>query len=637
MNLPGIRSGRIWRRNLSAGKGFSHLRRVAPDSTAGRLFLVWTDLLIVNVLFYFFIRSLIFYPLAYTTLWQIFLFGLIICAVLYASHGLVPWQRGPALFRLSGQAFCLFAFSAAVTVLSTVEAVSKGTDWSWLRPEVIKVPLWLGLFIPLSPVFTALFVAGVSLWIVWALQNPKSRYLPILPTLAAVALSGWIIYILAPFQEVPAGETILTPGRQNVVPASIAMFAGPMVLFALLLWARWFPMAFRVVPLMFHMTLMLFHYTGVLPGPSLSAVLSGKASPAAAVEDTRGVSILYPPAGSDRDPAFLFLRKMVVTGERTYVNYGPTCGLYEIRRDTGEARRLLIPGTMRDIALTPDGRSLYGLNWYMGYLLSMDLASFSIQCSMDLFANGLRTPYHMILDGERLFISNVTPPMVAELARTGPWDRCAFRMERSMDLHRTGYLPFSDGVYGMYLDRSSNRLYAIAGFMEDGNVSSLVEIDVETLTIRRSLDLTASDPIFPLQNRHSVLVPSHYTRELHEVSLDRMEIVRTLRAGPNIVSLEHDPGRGLFYALSRAAGCLLVIDDASGETIRRMAVGQKPEPLWFDREADQLLIGSSLGILKIKLEPFLDADPPGKTVSGEPAGGSGSGGKGLPLPEEGVP
>ncbi len=505
----------------------------------------------------------------------------------------------------------MFGFAAAVMGLSTMEAVARGTDWSWLRPEVIKVPLWLGLFIPLSPGFAVLFLAGASLWIAWALRNPASRYLPVLPTLAAVAVAVWIAGILGPLQETPAEQTVTGPGRYEIVTASIMIFAGPLLLFALLLWIRWFPMAFRVVPLMLHMTLLLFHYTGVLPGPSLSALLTGTASRTAALEAAQGVSLLYSPEGSGAGAAFRFLRKMVVTGDRIYVNYGPTCGVYEIQRDQGSARRMLIPGTMRDIALAPNGESLYGLNWFRGELLAVDLDSLSIRCSMDLFAQGLRTPFHMILDGDRMFVSNVTFPIVAELARTDPWDRCAFRLERSTDLRRAGYLPFSDGVYGMYLDRTTSRLYVIAGFVENRNVSSVVEIDVETFAILGSVNLTAGNPIFPLRDRRNVLVPSHYTRELHEVSLDRMEIVRTLRTAPNIVSLEHDAGRGLFYALSRAAGELLVIDDASGETVRRLRVGQKPQPLWFDPEEDQLLIGSSLGILKIQLKTFLGTLLPG--------------------------
>ena len=136
-------------------------------------------------------------------------------------------------------------------------------------------------------------------------------------------------------------------------------------------------------------------------------------------------------------------------------------------------------------------------------------------------------------------------------------------------------------------------------------MGSMVEIDLTTFQITRSIELTTGNPIFPINGRDHVLIPSYYTSDLHEVSLITMEEVRTLVAEPNVVSLEHDERRGLFYALCHAPGLLLVIEDESGKTIKNVPVGAKPEPIWLDRESDQLFLGSGLGILQIDLKTFL--------------------------------
>ena len=157
----------------------------------------------------------------------------------------------------------------------------------------------------------------------------------------------------------------------------------------------------------------------------------------------------------------------------------------------------------------------------------------------------------------------------------------------------------------MYLDRKNDRLYVIVGYMEDRNISAMVEIDLDTFRIARDIRLTAGNPIFPIEGRNNVLVPSYFTAEIHEVSLIDMTEVRTIKAGPNVVSLEHDRHRGLFYALCRAPGLLQIIEDERGEVIKEVAVGAKPEPLWFDRQVDQLFIGSGQGILQLDLKIFL--------------------------------
>jgi hypothetical protein len=50
---------------------------------------------------------------------------------------------------------------------------------------------------------------------------------------------------------------------------------------------------------------------------------------------------------------------------------------------------------------------------------------------------------------------------------------------------------------------------------------------------------------------------------------------------------------------------LLVIDDASGDVLKRTPVGAKPEPITYDRDGDLLFIGGKSGILEIDLPVYL--------------------------------
>jgi len=133
----------------------------------------------------------------------------------------------------------------------------------------------------------------------------------------------------------------------------------------------------------------------------------------------------------------------------------------------------------------------------------------------------------------------------------------------------------------------------------------LVEIDLESFKIMSDLRLPAGTSIFPVEGTKSVLLPSYYYDEIYEVSLTDMEFIRTIEAEASIFSIEYDQKRGLIYATSRTSGHLQVIDYDSGKTLKKVAVGAKPEPLYFDRAMDRLYTGSKLGIIQIDLGEFL--------------------------------
>ena len=579
-------------------------RYLSIDQPAVRFSLTWIDMILFNLFFYFLLHALVLYPLGFTSIFQIFLWCAFLVCWMYFHQRLRLWGGRFRLWQPLVQIGLFLLFAVVVTAISNVETPEKGNDWSWLRPEMIKFPWWLRMFIPLCPLYTGCFIALVSSLIWLAILAPKHWALRILPMGATLVLIWKISSAFAPFGGVSLDPNFEGP-REDLLLANLIMFAGPSVVFSILMWIRWYTMAFRAVPLMFHMSLIILNYIGILPVHSIYDVLPIATERGLETKNVPGVSVLYSPPGTDVDASFLFLRKLVLTNDKIFVNYGPTCGMYGIDRRNHGARKVSVPGLMRDICESPDKERIWGLNWMRGDFLVFDKDTLAITCSQDLFKVGMTTPYNMLVDGDRMFMSNVTYPIVAEFVWQDKDNPCTLRMVRSLDFFRTGFTKFTDAAFGMHLDRNRNRLYVIVALIEGRYLGAMVEIDLETFQMTRSIKLTTGNPIFPIHGRDHVLIPSYYTSEIHEVSLITMEEVRTLRSEPNVVSMEHDERRGLFYGLCRAPGLLVVIDDQSGKTIKKVPVGAKPEPIWLDRASDQLFVGSGLGILQIDLKVFL--------------------------------
>ncbi len=571
-------------------------------STAAKVAFVWLDMVIVNLFLFFFIKSLIFHPLRMAYLSDIFLWGFFFVSAIVLLHFFQPWEKKRKHLSLILQLCLFFFFSFAIFKLSTIETTSKGTDFSWLRPEIIKTPMWLRMFIPMSPIFSLLFCVGITFLIRSAVKAPRNWWLGFIPS-TAVALLIWLIF--AKFSTFNVSSAPGDPG--SVIPIYIIMFVGPTIVFTAFIWLRFFHMAFRLVPLLFHTMLILLNYTSILPVQTIWDLVPFADERQAVIQNIPGAELLHPASSEKTNPTFSFLRKMIADKQNLYVLYGPTCGMYAIDRQTGRLNDLFIPGLMRDVTLSPNAENLWCLNWYFGDFIAVKRNPFHLICRQNLFDFGITTPYQLIFDDDRIFISNVTHPIVAQLSLQNPDNPCSLQLEKTIDFYENGFTRFTDGAYGLHFDKQRNRLYTIVGFMEDRFVSALVEIDPDTFTVTRNVWLTAGNPLFPLSDRPHALIPSYYTDEVHEVSLDSMKIIRTLHVVANLVTMEYDEKRGLIYGVSRASGLLAVIDYTSGNTLKKLFVGPKPEAMVLDRATDHLFIGSGLGIISIDLKKFLTA------------------------------
>ncbi len=574
-----------------------------------RWLLALIDILTFNLIFYELIKAIVLYPLKFHTRWEIASWMSLFLGLLAAAQLLGLWSTRFSLPRFGFQVAGFVGFIGFVGVESNRAVVSKGWDFSWLRPEVIKAPLWIKLLAPLSPGFTALFLVAVAglLWL--AIRTPGRRWLPWPPTIVALLLAWKVLQIFTPFAGWSVGGVGVPTRLHGALMYYLVMFAGPAVAIAVLFWLRAFSMAFRLTPLAFHMMLIGLNYMGALPVASVYDFLPVAIDPHIAATRTPGVSVYYPPPGTVADSSFLFARKLVVTPETMYLSYGPTCGLYAVDRHTRGGSQLRIPGLMRDLQLAPDGSELWGLNWLNGDFLAIGVEPFAIRCQRNIFDLGLTTPWNMLVDDARLFVSNVTHPIIAEFDREDSANSCSLRLRRSLDLFATGFTKFTDGAFGMHLDRDANRLYVSVGLVEERNLTEVVEIDLATFTVSRDVKLTGGIPIFPIAGRRSIWAPSFYNAEMHEVSLDSMKILRTITAGPNLLSLAQDERRGVFYGLCRASGMLQVIDDASGRIVKEVYVGPSPASIWLDVKNDRVYLASGIGILEIELPVFWGEKP----------------------------
>jgi hypothetical protein len=570
------------------------------EKTPNRLLFMALDMAAVNVVFYLLLRSAILHPLNYHSVEEIVLWGALLLFVLYVTYALQPKEIRRRIWIPILQWGLIALFVKIVYALSNEEVINKGYDFSWLRPEVVKVPLWWKLLVPISPIFTCVFFLAVGLIIFASIKKPKSLFIPVIPTLLVAVLIWKIHQVFAPFGSLPV-KGVSEP--VNKTSMYLIMFAGPPAIFCLLLWMRAHITAFRIAPAVLHMLLIGLNYIGILPVHSVRDIIPFTDSGGAVVRAIPGATIVYPFSGAKADSSFLFLRKMVVIDKTIYVNYGPTCGLYAIDRETLKADKLPLPGLLRDLQIAPDGKNLWGTDCTNGDFMEIRTDPLSIGCVKDIFEMGITTPYNFISEDERFYISNVTHPRAIEMSWEDKSEPCSIKINKSLDLFKTGFTRFTDGAFSIHLDRENGKLYVNVGLVDETDLNSVAEIDLSSFHVTRSAKMTGGTWFFPIDGRR-ILVPSFYNADLHDLSLDSMSVTRTIKAGPNIVSLAHDKKRGLFYALCRSPGTLQIISDKEGRVIRELPVGAKPEPLWLDEKNDSLLLGSAIGILQIDLPRF---------------------------------
>lgn len=562
---------------------------------AGWLFLFF-DLLVFNVLFYCFLKSLLFFPLGYSGPAAVLAWGALFTLELYLASRVRLLGKRLSLGGFFAQATLFLGVAAMVSLLARITPTGVDTDWSWLVPEIIKTPLWFRMFAKNSWLFTGA-VSAVVLGLMWtAVRSPRSRYLRVIP-LAALLLVAWRIRIA--FGETEKDDPVLY----------LMFFAGPVLVFAVLCFFRWYRLAFRAAPIMLHLLLVGLNYVGVLPVNSVYDWVPFHDGGKSYVERLPGATRLYAPTPQEARTSFLFARRIFPVGERLIFSYGPMgmTGIFSLDLKSGAVNRAVLAGLVRDLKPSPDGRTLRGVNWQEANFVLLNAENLRPECTCDLNPFRLKTPWEAEFDGDHAYISNVTFPILTELAVGENQNPCALTLRRTIDFHAQGYTRFTDGAFDIYVDAAHRRLYLLVGMLGGEYQMGLVEVDLDEFRVLRELRLPAGTAILPVPEKGTLLLPSYYYDRLFEVSPTEMKVRRVIDADPSVFSLAFDPQRNRIYTASRTTGKLAVIDYASGRTLKHVPVGAKPEALYLDHAADCLYLGSQAGIIRIDLAAFLDA------------------------------
>jgi hypothetical protein len=323
--------------------------------------------------------------------------------------------------------------------------------------------------------------------------------------------------------------------------------------------------------------------------------------------------IAEPPEGAV-GRSFTLLRQIHRTLGRPFASYGPSCGIISVDMLSKEVDHRHIPGLSRDTQMREEPDRLWALNWRQADLLLVDSVEFKVACTIDVFAQGIRKPYHMAWDRETLHLTNLNPPRLFETKvtlskysggpRRGGPAKYGLEPVRMLDLHELGYTPYQDAAHYTCFHKPTGKFYVSIGVLEDTYLMGIAQVDIHTWEVTGDIRLPAGG-IFFNESTDTVILPSFCHGTMWEVKRSDLSVIREVEADPRSFKIAFDPHRRLIYTASRITGTVSVLDYATGETLHRLPVGAKGEPLDCEAERDIVYTGGASGIVQLKLEELL--------------------------------
>ena len=569
--------------------------------------LVWVDLLLLNLIaFQLTLQTLLGHLDGLMLIGSALGMGLLIVL----SHALLDTGLPKRRRRLILELACPALAMGFLIALQGVQHVAKGVEFNFITTELVKLPFWIYLLATACPYFTTLFVVGaLGLTLGWRIA-PTHPLIQRAPRYLVWAFSLTVVYKLA-FSYTGEGFGGFV---SNASQALLYLFIFASAPGALVWFARrgYLLLASRLIPSSWILVTLFLNYTGVVPlyGWGELAFVSDKDY----IESNEGVRVIAEPPEGGLGRSFNFLRQIQRTPDRLFASYGPSCGILSVDLLTRKVDHLHIPGLFRDMQMLEDPHRLWAANWRQGDLILVDPVSFEIACTIDVFAQDIPKPYHMAWDGDTLYLTNLNPPRLFETKvsvstyKGGPWRggpaKCELEIVRMLDFHEIGYTPYQDAAHYSYLHKESGKIYVSIGVLEDTYLMGMPEVDINTWEVTGDIRLPAGG-IFFNEVTDTFILPSFYYGKMWEVRREDLSVIRELEADPRSFKIAFDPHRRLIYTASRITGTVRVIDYASGETLHRLPVGAKSEPLDYDEARDVLYTGGASGIVQIKLDELL--------------------------------
>ena len=569
--------------------------------------LVWLDLLLLNIIaFQVTLQTL----LGHLTGFALLGAGLGLSALIALTHALLDNGLPKRRRRLVLELLCPALAMAFLIGLQGVQHVAKGVEFNFITTELVKLPFWIYLLATSCPYFTTLFALGaLATTICWRVA-PTHKLVQRLPRYLVWAFSITVVYKLA-FSYTGEGiEGFISNGSQALLYLFIfASAPGALVWFGR---RGYLLLASRLIPSSWILITLFLNYTGVVPLYGWGELAF--TSDTTYIEENKGVRVIAEPPEGGLGRSFNFLRQIQRTPDRLFASYGPSCGILSVDLLSRQVDHLHIPGLFRDMQMLDDPYRLWAANWRQGDLILVDPISFEIACTIDVFAQDIPKPYHMAWDGETLYLTNLNPPRLFETKVTvskyngGTWRggpaKCDLEIVRMLDFHEIGYTPYQDAAHYSYFHKPTGKIYVSIGVLEDTYLMGMAEVDIHTWEVTGDIRLPAGG-IFFIEETDTFILPSFYYGKMWEVRREDLSVIRELDADPRSFKLAFDPQRRLIYAASRITGTVRVIDYATGETLHRLPVGAKSEPLDYDEEKDVLYTGGASGIVQIKLDELL--------------------------------
>ena len=573
--------------------------------------LVWLDLIVLNIAaFHITLQTLLGHwsaPLIAGAL-------MAMATLILLSHALLDPGLPQRRKRLTLELLCPGLAMGFLIALQGVQHVAKGVEFNFITTELVKLPFWIYLLATSCPYFTSLFVLGALLTtITWRIK-PAHPIVQRLPRMLVWLFSLTIVYKLAFSYTGEGFEGFI----ENASQALLYLFIFSSAPGALVWFSRrgHLLQASRLIPSSWILVTLFLNYTGVVPlyGWGELALTSDTTY----IEENPGVRVLAEPPEGGLGRSFSFLRQIQQTPERLFASYGPSCGILSVDLINQKVDHLHIPGLFRDMQMLEEPYRLWAANWRQGDLILVDPVSFEIACTIDVFAQDIPKPYHMAWDGETLYLTNLNPPRLFDTTvkvtkyNGEPWRggpaKCELEINRVLDFHEIGYTPYQDAAHYSYFHKESGKIYVSVGVLEDTYLMGLAEVDVNTWELTGDLRLPAGG-IFFNEVSDTFILPSFYYGKMWEVRREDLSIIREIEADPRSFKIAFDPYRLMIYTASRITGTVRVIDYKSGETLHRLPVGAKSEPLLYDEAKDILYTGGASGIVHIKLDELLGPRP----------------------------
>lgn len=180
-----------------------------PERNSIRLLFLWIDVILINYIYYNLLISILFKPLGYSSTSHIAFWGILFFIILFILNQLHSQGSQTSRKRFIVQVATFLLFAVILSLFSNMAILRKSFDFSWLRVEMIKVPLWLGLFTKISPIFTINFLIFITVLMWVTIVSQKNRTVWIIAGLAVIAVEWIIIDTFTAFSNLALKDFLL--------------------------------------------------------------------------------------------------------------------------------------------------------------------------------------------------------------------------------------------------------------------------------------------------------------------------------------------------------------------------------------------------------------------------------------------